>query len=97
MSTYEFLLDGATVRCPEGLTVAAALFHLRSGDVPAACRTTPRDAAPRGLFCGMGVCFDCVMEIDGRDGVRSCMTLVRPGMRVRTQSGNAGLTIGVAR
>lgn len=102
MSVVEFLLNDAVVACPEGLTVAAALFHLaRAGSSASAtasaapiARITPRDAAPRSLFCGMGVCFDCVMEIDGRAGVRSCMTLVRPGMRVRAQHGSTALPPG---
>jgi predicted molibdopterin-dependent oxidoreductase YjgC len=87
----EFSLDGETVRCPEGVSVAGALFHLRRRTA----RTTPRTCAPRSLFCGMGVCFDCVMEIDGRDGVRACMTFVRTGMTVRTQRGVT--SIGAAR
>lgn len=79
----EFLLDGETVRCPEGLTVAAALQRLgRRAD-----RTTPRRGSPRSLFCGMGLCFDCVLIVDGRPGVRSCLEPVRPGMRVATQRG----------
>jgi len=62
------------------------LFHLGRRTA----RFAPRTEAPRSLFCGMGVCFDCVMEIDDRAGTRACMTLVRPGMRVVTQSGVAG-------
>src|SRR5436190_16845215 len=54
----EFTVDGAEAHCAQGLTVAAAIVQLRRG--PA--RTTARDGAPRGLFCGMGVCFDCVMQ-----------------------------------
>ena len=84
----QFLLDGVAVQCPEGLTVAAALLVLGRR----ATRITPRRVLPRALFCGMGVCFDCVLEIDGRTGVRSCTTLVRPGMRVATQSGASALS-----
>jgi hypothetical protein len=83
----EFLLDGRTERCPDGLTVAAALFHLGRRDL----RTTPRDAAPRSVFCGMGVCFDCAMEVDGRPSVRTCTTMLRAGMRLVTQHGVADL------
>ena len=79
----EFLLDGERVSCPEGISVAAAVFLARRRTA----RYAPRAGAPRGLFCGMGVCFDCVMEIDGRPGTRSCTTLVLPGMRVVTQRG----------
>jgi len=82
----EFSLDGEAVRCPEGVTVAGALFHLGRRTT----RISPRSKLQRSLFCGMGVCFDCVMEIDGRAGTRACMTLVRPGMRVVTQHGVTG-------
>ncbi len=83
----EFTLDGESVRCPQGLTVAGALHLLRRRRF----RTTSRTGAPRSLFCGMGVCFDCVMEIDGRAGVRACTTLVQPAMRVVTQHGAAAI------
>ncbi len=83
----EFLLDGETVRCPEGISVAAAVFHTGR------CATgiAPRTGTPRALFCGMGVCFECVTEIDGRPGTRSCVTLVVAGMRVVTQRGVSGI------
>jgi len=80
-------VDGAPVRCPAGLTVAAALLGLHRR----ATRETPRLHAPRGLFCGMGVCCDCAVEIDGRGGVRACATLVREGMAVATQRGAPAL------
>ena len=83
----EFLLDGERVRCPEGVSVAAAVFLARRRTT----RYAPRTGAPRGLFCGMGVCFDCVMEIDGRPNTRSCITVVLPGMRVVTQRGAASV------
>jgi len=84
----EFHLNGEAVRCPAGLTVAGALFHLRRTTT----RTTRR-AEPRTLFCGMGVCCECVMQVDGRPSVRTCMTLVRPGMRVESQRGDALLDL----
>ncbi|HZD57420.1 MAG TPA: (2Fe-2S)-binding protein, partial [Anaerolineales bacterium] len=37
---------------------------------------------PRGLFCGMGVCFECLVTIDDLPGQRACLTTVRPGMRI---------------
>ena len=84
----EFTLDGKTVRCPEGLTVAAALFYLDHRTL----RVTPRAAAPRSLFCGIGVCFDCMLQIDEQASVRACMTLVQPGMHVVSGSGAAIVT-----
>ena len=77
----QFTLNGRTVRCPDGLTVVGALYHL--GDP--VTRRTSRAGGPRSLFCGMGVCFECVMTIDGRANVRACWTYVRPGMTVATQ------------
>ncbi|WP_404987376.1 (2Fe-2S)-binding protein [Caballeronia sp. LZ043] len=80
-------LDGTLRRVPPHYTVAAAL--LESG--LAACRTTPVSGAPRGPFCMMGVCFDCLVEIDGVPNVQACMTRVRDGMRVRAMDGRARL------
>jgi predicted molibdopterin-dependent oxidoreductase YjgC len=80
-------VDGAPRRVPPHYTVAAAL--LQSG--LAACRTTPVSGAPRGPFCMMGVCFDCLVEVDGVPNVQACMTRVRDGMRVRAMDGKARL------
>jgi sarcosine oxidase subunit alpha len=52
-------------------------------------RYAPRTGSPRGLFCGMGVCYDCLMVVDGRPNVRACMTPVTDGMRAETQRGPA--------
>jgi predicted molibdopterin-dependent oxidoreductase YjgC len=72
-------VDGEPLQAFEGETVATAL--LASGR--RIFRHTP-GGSPRGLYCGMGICFDCVVEVDGESSVRSCITLVRPGMKVRT-------------
>ncbi len=89
VSMISFQLDGETVRCPPGLTVAGALF--RQGCL--AIRQTS-SSAPRSLFCGMGVCFECAMTIDGRPSVRACVTPVKEGMVVTTQRGPADLGPG---
>lgn len=70
-------VNGAPAAAYPGETVAGALLAhgVRT------FRTTSA-GKPRGPFCGMGVCFDCVVRIDGRDAVRACMTPVRPGMRI---------------
>jgi predicted molibdopterin-dependent oxidoreductase YjgC len=80
-------IEGAHRRVPSHYTVAVAL--LESGAL--ACRTTPVSGAPRGPFCMMGVCFDCLVEVDGVPNVQACMTRVRDGMRVRPMSGKARL------
>ncbi len=73
-------VDGEAHEVPEGLLLGHALHALGN----ARLRRTPRSGAPRGLFCGMGVCFDCLVEIDGRAAARACVEPVRAGMRVRT-------------
>jgi len=71
-------LDSKPLPARRGQTVAAAM--LAAGQ--RVLRHTRRGGKPRGLFCAMGVCFDCVMTIDGEPGVRACMTKVEEGMRV---------------
>ena len=50
-------------------------------------RATAVTGEPRGVFCGMGVCFDCLVVIDGESSRRACMTFVAEGMRVESQVG----------
>jgi hypothetical protein len=66
----------------EGETVAAVL--LAEGHV--ATRRTRR-GSPRGVYCGMGVCFDCLEVVDGVPNTRACVTWVREGMDVARQDG----------
>lgn len=75
----EIVVDGRPVAAEAGASVAAAL--LASGR--RAWRTTP-SGAPRGLFCGIGVCFDCTATVDGAASTRTCVTTVAPGMTVAT-------------
>jgi aerobic-type carbon monoxide dehydrogenase small subunit (CoxS/CutS family) len=72
-------VDGVACEAAEGDTIAAAL--LRRG--VRAWRRTP-GGEPRGLFCGIGVCFDCTVTVDGERHVRACVTPVRPAMDVDT-------------
>ena len=75
-----FTLDGRPLDARPGQSVGAALTDagVRSW------RTTRRREKPRGLFCGIGVCFDCLIEVDGRPDQRACLTPVQPGMQLRT-------------
>jgi len=82
VSKFDIEVDGRLVRVESGQTVAAALI----GAGITVFRHTPA-GAPRGVFCGMGVCFDCLVTVDGLADQRACVTPVRPGMRV--QLGNA--------
>jgi len=74
--------DGRPLDLPAGMSLAAAL--LAAGTL--VLRTTPVSGAPRGPFCMMGACFDCLVEIDGTR-VQACMTEVREGLVVRSIGG----------
>jgi predicted molibdopterin-dependent oxidoreductase YjgC len=78
-----FTFDGQELPACEGETVAAALLAANRR----AFRRTGRRGEPRGLFCGMGVCFDCLVRIDGRPNVRACQVPVAEGMSVESQHG----------
>jgi D-hydroxyproline dehydrogenase subunit gamma len=86
-STVRIEIDGKLRHVPPHYSVAAAL--LESG--ADACRTTAVSGVKRGPFCMMGVCFDCLVEIDGVPNVQACMTRVRNGMQVRSMNGRARL------
>jgi predicted molibdopterin-dependent oxidoreductase YjgC len=74
----DFFVDGRRVSARDGETLAAAL--LNADVVP--FRHTPVSGKPRAPLCLMGVCFDCLVEVDGAQNVQSCMVQVRPGMQV---------------
>ena len=56
-------------------------------------RFTAKRHEPRGIFCAIGRCTDCVMVVDGKPNVRTCMTPLVAGMDVRTQDGVAPLDL----
>jgi D-hydroxyproline dehydrogenase subunit gamma len=75
--SVDFYFDGRPVTGRPGQSVAIALWNAGIRTL----RQSPIDAAPRGMFCAIGVCQECVVMIDG---IRrpSCATLVQPGLRV---------------
>lgn len=77
---FEIEVNGKTILARKGQTIAEALLAngLR------ALRTT-RKQAPRGVYCGMGICYECRMIVNGIPNVRSCMTLATPACKVTTQ------------
>ena len=79
----DLTVDGRPVECRTGDTVAAALLAASVDH----CRTTPVSGAPRAPYCLMGVCFDCLVTIDGVGSRQACLVPVREGMVVETQSG----------
>jgi hypothetical protein len=82
-ATVLIYIDDLPHQVPRELNVAAAL--LATGR--AACRTTPVSGAARAPFCMMGVCFDCLVEIDGLPNRQGCMTPVQDGMRIHRMAG----------
>ena len=78
---FSFTFDGRAMEAFPGETIAAAL--LAAGI--RALRRTEKRASPRGVFCGMGICFDCLVTVNGGPHLRACLTRVEPGMRVETQ------------
>jgi len=74
-------VDGETVTGLAGQTVAGVL--LAAGRL--SWRTT-RSGAPRGVFCGIGACFDCLLTVNGVADVRACRRRAADGDEIRTQS-----------
>jgi predicted molibdopterin-dependent oxidoreductase YjgC len=74
-------VDGEALPGVAGQTVAGIL--LASGRL--SWRTT-RSGAPRGVFCGIGSCFDCVLTVNGVPDVRACRRRAADGDEIRTQS-----------
>lgn len=78
----KFYFEDQEIEAYEGDTVAVAL-HAAGIRI---LRYTPINGRPAGLFCAVGKCSSCLMEIDGIPNRRSCMTRVKEGMRVRRQN-----------
>ncbi|MCO5999698.1 (2Fe-2S)-binding protein [Actinoallomurus rhizosphaericola] len=71
----QFVFEGRPVPFEPGQSIGAALTAagIRSW------RTTRFGGRPRGLYCGIGVCFDCLVTVDGRPSLRACMVEARDG------------------
>lgn len=80
--TVAITIDGRTARARASDTVAAALFAAGVEQ----CRTNPVSGAPRAPYCMMGVCFECLVTIDGNPNRQGCLVRVRDGMRIETQT-----------
>ncbi|MFP3986805.1 (2Fe-2S)-binding protein [Streptomyces sp. E11-3] len=82
-AAFTITFDGRELEALPGQTVAATLW---SADVMS-WRTTRGSGEPRGVFCGIGVCFDCLVTVNDRPGQRACLVPARPGDVIRTQEG----------
>ena len=76
-------IDGKVVCARAGDTVAAAMLAAGIDH----CRTTPVSDAPRAPYCLMGVCFECLVTVDGIGNRQGCLVPVRDGMQIETQQG----------
>ncbi|MBT2385000.1 (2Fe-2S)-binding protein [Streptomyces sp. ISL-11] len=88
---FEITLDGRTVPALPGQTIAAALWA--AGIL--AWRTTRHGGRPRGAFCGIGQCYDCLATVNGEPNRRACLVPARPGDAVTTQEGHGHAGLGV--
>lgn len=82
VSLVTLTIDGEPCSVPTHASVAAAL--LQRGSI---ARTTATSGSARAPYCMMGVCFDCLVEIDGVPDCQACMTEAEDGMTVRSQHG----------
>jgi hypothetical protein len=80
---FSFEVDGESVPAFAGETVATALM----AQGRRALRVTAGRKEGRGYYCGMGVCWDCMMWLEGEGSVQTCRLLAAPGMRLRTMKG----------
>ena len=72
---FEIEVDGEKLVASEGESIAAVLL------------ASEQKKHPRGIYCGIGLCHDCLMVINGVPNIRACQTLARPGYKVETQRG----------
>jgi D-hydroxyproline dehydrogenase subunit gamma len=82
-ATIAFTIDGQNAQAFAGDTVAAALLLAGVGH----CRTTPVSGAKRAPYCIMGVCFECLVTIDGVGNRQGCLVPVAEGMQIEIQKG----------
>ena len=75
----EIEVNGRKVRVERGISVAASLFE--AGEFRFRSSVT---GEPRAALCGMGICFECRVTIDGQEHMRSCQIEARAGMAIRT-------------
>ncbi|MFE7542060.1 (2Fe-2S)-binding protein [Streptomyces platensis] len=90
-ASFEITMDGSPVPALPGQSVAAALWS--AGIL--AWRTTRTAGRPRGAFCGIGQCYDCLATINGEPNRRACLVPASPGDAITTQEGHGHARIGV--
>lgn len=76
----EIFVDGKSIEAYEGETVAAALLSAGISTF----QLSHKHKQPRSLYCGMGICYECLVTINGVHAQRACITPVEEGMRIET-------------
>ncbi|MEU3463261.1 (2Fe-2S)-binding protein [Streptomyces sp. NPDC006733] len=89
--SFEIRMDGRAVPVLPGRSIAAALWA--AGIL--AWRTTRVGGRPRGAFCGIGACYDCLVTVNGVPNQRACLVPARPGDLVTTQEGHGRADLAV--
>lgn len=87
IETVTITFEGKALTVPAGINVAAALLVGGAHEF----RTSVVGQVPRAPYCMMGVCFECLVEIDGVPARQSCLVEVRDGMQVKRQAGAVDL------
>ncbi|MEU9762930.1 (2Fe-2S)-binding protein [Streptomyces sp. NPDC047985] len=82
--SFRLTFDGRPIRGLPGQSIAAALWA--AGIL--AWRTTRVNGRPRGAFCGIGACYECLATVNGRPNQRACLLPARPGDAITTQEGD---------
>lgn len=77
-----FAFNGQEFSCESGQSIAAALIAANNREL----RTTRFENQPRSIFCGIGICYDCVVVIDGVANQRSCLVIAKPGMNIESSA-----------
>ncbi|MFD9354037.1 (2Fe-2S)-binding protein [Streptomyces sp. NPDC060031] len=90
-ATYTIGFDGRELSAQAGQSIAAVLWA--AGIL--AWRTTREGGAPRGAFCGIGSCHDCLVTVNGRPNQRACLLPAHPGDTVTTQEGTGHADLAV--
>ena len=82
-AAVRFTFDGREIEAREGDSVAAALIAAGVGPI----RASVVSGEPRAPYCMMGVCFECLVTIDGAPSQQACLVQAKPGMRIVRQNG----------
>ena len=85
----DIFVDGKKIVAYEGETIAGAIMAAGKRTL----NYSPKEQHPRSIYCGIGLCYNCIMTVDGVPNTRTCQTLVKNGCSVQTQKGLGDLEI----